>query len=90
MYQQQQQQHPNVDQFCRSYGYKKIVPEAPKIIRRVSKNKSIRQIPKQQPVVLQIKPHDNQQTNKTQMYYKTPSKTLNKSKTPTKSPNRTP
>lgn len=91
-HQQQQQQHPNVDQFCRSYGYKKIVPEAPKLIRRVSKNKSIRPIPKQQPVVLQIKPHNNQQTNKTQMYYKSPSKSLNKSKTSNKSktPNKTP
>ena len=90
--QQQQQQQPNVDQFCRSYGYKKIVPEAPKLIRRVSKNKSIRNvqsirpIQKQQPIVLQIKPHDNQQTNRTQMYYKTP----NKSKSPSKSPNKYP
>lgn len=88
--QQQQQQQPNVDQFCRSYGYKKIVPEAPKLIRRVSKNKSVRNvqsirpIQKQQPVVLQIKQHDNQQTNRTQMYYKTP----NKSKSPSKSPNK--
>jgi hypothetical protein len=83
MYPMYKQNHPNVDQFCRSYGYKKIVPEAPKLIRRVSKNKTVQPIQKQQPVILQIKSYDNQQT-----YYTTPNKSPNKSKSPTKSPNK--
>jgi len=33
----------DVDLYCKSYGYKKIVPEAPKLFRRVSnKNKMMR------------------------------------------------
>jgi hypothetical protein len=74
----------DVDLYCKSYGYKKIVPEAPKLFRRVSNKNKMMRTKQQQPSVLKTKPYHDQTTNITQMFYKHSSKSAKKS--PSRSP----
>ena len=74
----------DVDLYCKSYGYKKIVPEAPKLFRRVSNKNKMTRTKQQQPSVLKTKPYHDQTTNRTQMFYKPSSKSAKKS--PSRSP----